>query len=153
MKIRIEMSDSLQEEEIVRRCKELSNELINLQQTLMDLTNFKSKLLVESGEMQIYIEPGEILFLESDSDGISVHTSDAIYKSRDKLYELEQILPRTFMRISKSAIVNTEKIRSVKKNITGASELAFNESGKSVFASRNYIRLLLEKLEENRLRK
>ena len=63
------------------------------------------------------------------------------------------ILPRSFIRVSKSTIVNTDLIVSIKKNITGASEVSFKGSTKRAYASRNYIKLLIEIMEEKRLKR
>ncbi len=67
--------------------------------------------------------------------------------------ELEKMLPGSFLRVSKSCIMNTEKIRSVRKNITGASEVEFMDSVKKAFVSRSYFKVLTDKLEEKRLKK
>ena len=48
---------------------------------------------------------------------------------------------------------NTGKIRSIKKNITGASEVEFIASAKKTFVSRSYFKTLMSKLEEKRLKK
>lgn len=70
-----------------------------------------------------------------------------------KLYELEELLPASFLRVSKSAIINTGQIRAIHKNITGASEVEFNGSNKRAFVSRSYFKLLTNKMEEKRLKK
>ncbi len=82
-----------------------------------------------------------------------LHTTKDIYKTRQKLYELEELLPRDFIRVSKSTIVNTLKISAIKKNITGASEISFLSSTKKAFASRNYIKALIEIMDEKRLKR
>ena len=94
-----------------------------------------------------------ILFLEADGNYISVQTAKSIYRVRQKLYELEELLPRDFLRVSKSTIVNTELIASIKKNITGASEISFRNSTKKAYASRNYIKALIEIMDEKRLKR
>ena len=77
-----------------------------------------------------------------------VHTANQVYGTKYRLYELEELLPGNFIRISKSAILNAGKVRAIHKNITGASEVEFVGSGKKVFVSRNYFKVLMEKLEE-----
>lgn len=91
--------------------------------------------------------------MESDGNYILVHTSQDIYKTRRKLYELEELLPRDFIRVSKSTIVNTVRISGIKKNITGASEISFTHSTKRAYASRNYIKALIEIMDEKRLKR
>lgn len=67
-----------------------------------------------------------------------------------KLFELEEILPRKFVRVSKSAIVNVKHIYSVERNITSASLISFAGTHKQLYASRNYYKLLKLRLGERR---
>lgn len=53
--------------------------------------------------------------METDGNAIQVHTRDDIYQTRYKLYELEELLPGQFMRVSKSAILNTSHVYSITK--------------------------------------
>ena len=59
-----------------------------------------------------------------------------------KLYELEEILPRKFVRISKSSIVNSDKIYSIQKNLTASSLIEFKNTHKQIYVSRSYYKLL-----------
>lgn len=153
MKIKIEIDDGLQEEEIVIRCKSLSDDVISIQKRITDAVNLRMQLEVTKGEKEYYLTIDEILFFETDSNGVIVHTATQLYETKYRLYELEELLPASFIRVSKSAILNSAKVRAIHKNITGASEVEFMGSGKKVFVSRNYFKLLMAKLEEKRLMK
>jgi len=74
-----------------------------------------------------------------------------MYFTDKKLYELERLLPSTFMRVSKSCILNVAEIASIDRNLTGASEVTFRNCGKKVFVSRIYYKVLREKIEQMRL--
>jgi len=151
MKIKIEIDDGLAEEEIVIRCKSLNEDVISIQKRITDAVNSRMQLDVTKGEKEYYITIDEILFFETDSSGVVVHTANQIYETKHRLYELEDLLPGNFIRVSKSTILNSAKVRAIHKNITGASEVEFTGTNKKVFVSRNYLKLLLEKLEEKRL--
>ena len=56
------------------------------------------------------------------------------------------------MRISKSAIVNMNKVYSITKNIAASSTVEFGDSHKKVYVSRNYYKALVERLAEKRRR-
>ena len=56
------------------------------------------------------------------------------------------------MRVSKSTIINMSVIRSIHKNITGASEVEFQGTMKKAYVSRMYIKALMSKIEEKRIR-
>ncbi len=153
MKIKIEIDDGLAEEEIVIRCKSLNEDVISIQKRITDAVNSRMQLEVTKGEKEYYITIDEILFFETDSSGVVVHTANQIYETKYRLYELEDLLPGNFIRVSKSTILNSAKVRAIHKNITGASEVEFTGTNKKVFVSRNYLKILLEKLEEKRLMK
>lgn len=153
MKIRLEMDESVSEEEIIIRCKELTDEVVTLQKRIAEIGKTQMQLHVTKGDSAYFLELDEILFLESSGATVAVHTANHMYETKQRLYELEEILPAGFMRISKSTIINTGKIRSIKKNITGASEVEFIASAKKTFVSRSYFKTLMSKLEEKRLKK
>lgn len=153
MKIKIEIDDGLAEEEIVIRCKSLNEDVISIQKRITDAVNSRMQLEVTKGEKEYYITIDEIIFFETDASGVVVHTANQIYETKYRLYELENLLPGNFIRVSKSTILNSARVRAIHKNITGASEVEFTGTNKKVFVSRNYLKLLLEKLEEKRLMK
>lgn len=151
MKIKIEIDDEIAEEEIVIRCKSLSEDVISIQKRITDAVNSRMQLGVTKGDKEYYLTMDEILFFETDAVGVIVHTATQLYETKYRLYELEDLLPSEFIRISKSAILNSAKVRAIHKNITAASEVEFVGSNKKVFVSRNYFKLLMAKLEEKRL--
>ncbi len=73
-----------------------------------------------------------------------------VYKVRYKLYELEELLPEYFMRISKSTILNTNKIYSISKNLTASSIIEFQNTHKKAYVSRHYYKQLNLRLLEGR---
>lgn len=147
MKFRIEMGDEIQENEIVLRCRAIDDEILELQRQISNMTTLSGKLEVFSDQTDYYISYSEILFLETDGSRVMVHTKDQIFCTKQKLFELEEILPGYFMRVSKSTILNTREIRCIHKNITGASEIEFSGSVKKTYVSRNYYKVLVEKMK------
>ena len=153
MKINIDVDDSLQQDMITIHCKEITDEILELQRLLSQKQTGGQKISAYIDDTEYYVDVKTILFLEADGNYISVQTAKSIYRVRQKLYELEELLPRDFLRVSKSTIVNTELIASIKKNITGASEISFRNSIKKAYASRNYIKALIEIMDEKRLKR
>lgn len=152
MKIRMEIDDCITDDEIIIRCKELNDEILSLQRHISEAVNQTMQLHVTKGDKDYFITLEEILFLETAGQMVAVHTSDDIYTTRQKMYELEELLPGRFMRVSKSTIINTRMIRSIHKNITGASEVEFAQTMKKAYVSRTYIKALMSKLEEKRIK-
>ncbi len=154
MKIRVDIDPQYQdEEEVVIRCSNLSEEVMMLQKQLSEIISSKLKLEVFKGDTVLYLSLDEILFLETTDNFLAVHTDKEIFVAKQRLYALEEMLPTSFVRISKSAIVNITNIRSVKRNITGPSEIEFNGTVKRAYASRNYLKPLMNRLEEKRINK
>ena len=73
-----------------------------------------------------------------------------MYETQYRLYELEEILPRYFMRVSKSTIVNLNQIYSITRNITASSLVEFYGTIKKVYVSRNYYKALIDRMGEKR---
>ncbi len=153
MKINIEVNESLEEDYVTIHCKELTDEIIELQKSLVNKSTRSLHISAFQDDVEHFLELRTIIFMEADGNYILIHTPKGIYKTRQKLYELAELLPRDFFRISKSTIVNTSKIVAIKKNITGASEISFANTNKKAFASRKYIKALIEIMEEKRLKR
>mgnify|MGYP002764112446 FL=1 len=153
MKIKIEIDESLSEDEVLIRCRGLTEQVTEIQKAVSEVVNTSQRFVFYRGNTEYYLALDEILFFETDGDGINAHTRDNIYQTKYKLYELEDLLPGCFMRISKSSIVNTNHIYSISRNLTASSVVAFAGTHKQVYVSRYYYKPLVNKLEEKRMRK
>ncbi|SKB98806.1 transcriptional regulator, LytTR family [Lachnospiraceae bacterium] len=153
MKINIDVDNSLQEDAVTIHCREITDEIIELQRLLSERHTKGQTISAYIDDTEYYVEVRSVIFLEADGNYISLHTAREIYRIRQRLYELEEILPRGFFRVSKSTIVNTDAISSIRKNIMGASEISFRNCQKKAYASRNYIKSLLQIMDEKRLKK
>lgn len=153
MKIKIEIDESLSEDEVLIRCRGLTEQVTEIQKAVSEVVNTSQRFVFYRGNTEYYLALDEILFFETDGDGINAHTRDNIYQTKYKLYELEDLLPGCFMRISKSSIVNTNHIYSISRNLTASSVVAFAGTHKQVYVSRYYYKPFVNKLEEKRMRK
>ncbi|MDO4167393.1 MAG: LytTR family DNA-binding domain-containing protein [Eubacteriales bacterium] len=150
MKIQIEFDTSLDEEVVTIRCPSLTATVEQLQRTLAGVTKEQEKYVFYKGDTEYYLSLSEILFFETGTNSIDVHTADDIFQTKRKLYELEELLPGYFMRVSKSAILNTNQVYAINRNLTAASLVEFQHSHKQVYVSRSYYKALKNKLEEKR---
>lgn len=164
MKVHIELDPELKEESVVILCRELSPEVLALQRSLQqggfseghgERTILLKQAIPETQgrggltewvEKEFYIPLADILFFETENKVVQAHTRKEIYQTEQKLYELEEWLPGSFMRISKSSIVNLREIYAITKNLSGASRIEFANTHKSVYASRSFYRSLTERL-------
>ncbi len=150
MKINLEFDASLTENEILIRCASLNEEIQRLQAALSDIALGSKKFVCYQNETEYYIPLDDILFFETESGRIRAHTKNQVYLTKLKLYELEEILPGSFMRVSKSTILNINHIYSITKNLTSSSVVEFSGTHKQVYVSRYYYKPLKFKLEEKR---
>ena len=144
-RIRIEV-DPDGPEEVIIRCRKLTPDILKLQE-LLETGGGKSavqKLSLNLGEEEHLVELRRILFFESADGRVSAHTDM-------KLYELEDILPKSFMRVSKMCILNLEAVSWLKRELTGPCRVGFGTSPKQVYISRMYYKPFREKLEEMRM--
>lgn len=102
------------------------------------------------GDTRIYLSLEEILFFETEQNTVFAHTIDDCYEIHHRLYELEELLPSYFMRVSKSTILITRQIFSIDKNLYSSSTVCFRQTHKQVFVSPHYYKPLIEKLEHKR---
>lgn len=149
LKIRIEM-DADYEDEVIIRCKEVTPEIIRLQQVLSEQTSKSNQMVLYKGDTEYYLDVNQILFFETEGAVVMAHTTKEAYETRFKLYELEQCLGSQFTRISKSAIVNVNKIYSICRNLTASSAIEFLGTHKQIYVSRAYYKALKNRLEEKR---
>lgn len=151
MKILIELDELLQEEEVIIRCPILTEKVQKIQKILFETDNSSDKMILFKNETEYYLNLDDILFFETGIRGIEAHTIDDIFQTKFKLYELEELLPGFFMRISKSAILNTNQVYAINRNLAASSVIEFRNTHKQVYVSRNYYKPLKNKLEEKRI--
>ncbi len=147
MKVRIEFMDASIEDEVIIRCSTLSEEIQAIQRAVSEIAAGKQKFVFYRGETEYYLPLDDILFFETDDREINAYTRDNVYKTKYKLYELEDMLPGYFMRVSKSTILNTRQIYSMTKSLSSCM-VEFKNTHKQVYVSRNYYKTLKDKLEK-----
>lgn len=153
MRIRTELTDSPDEEEIVIRCRERTERTLQLEEAIECALRGENELMLTVGATEYYVPKNRILFFESSNGKVYAQTADKTYVAPYRLCELEGLLPVPFVRISKSAIANVMQISSLRRELVGNGELSFRGCEKKVYFSRAYYKLLQYKLDEMRLRK
>jgi DNA-binding LytR/AlgR family response regulator len=154
LKIRIEIVDNIEEDEIVIRCRELTDTVTDIQKAVIEKTskNLLPEIVFYKDEgnlkSEYYFPLNNILFFETESDTVYAHTATENYKTELKLYELQKTLPAAFIRVSKSTIVNVKHILSISRNLTSSSLVRFDKSHKQIYVSRLYYKDLKQKLTE-----
>lgn len=150
MKIQVEIADCLAEDEIIIRSNSLSQEILKIQTAIVDMVSMQKKLAFWKEDTYYYLSLEDILFFETQGNDIHAHTAKDVYQVKHRLYELEEMLPGIFMRVSKSTILNTAHIYAVTKSISMSCMVEFQGTHKQVYVSRHYYKPLKNRLEEKR---
>lgn len=150
MKIKIEIDENLTEEEIIIKTPVINQTISQIQARLSEISQKQERIIFYKGEVEYYLPIQSILFFETEGKGVQAHTRTDIYNIKYKLYELEHLLPYTFMRVSKSTIVNVSKIYAISKSLSSPCIIQFEKTHKEIYVSRHYYKSLRLKLEEKR---
>ena len=85
MKIKIEIEESLDEDEVLVRCRGLTAEVLAIQKAVSEAAGATQRLVSYKGNVEYYLMLDEILFFETDEKGISAHTRSDVYQIKYKL--------------------------------------------------------------------
>lgn len=151
MKVKLQI-DPAQKEPVVTICApQLDEKIAQLYKTLQQDQHPLAQIEADRNGISYYLNLSEVLFFETDSKLVMAHTADKAYRVKYKLYELEDLLGHNFMRISKSTIINLDKIWALTRSISNC-RIQFEHSYKTVYTSRRYYRNLCARLDERRSR-
>jgi len=148
VKIRIELVSDLAEDEVLIRCGRVDDNIQKIQKYILEQTTSNSKIIFYKQNQEFYFPLDEVLFFETEGEYVYAHTAADSYKIKYRLYELEETLPRNFVRAAKSAIVNITQVHSITRNLTASSLIQFINSHKQLYVSRYYYRELRQRLNE-----
>lgn len=85
MKIIIEEPSSNEEDQIIIRCKELDERLLNL---IYGLKMYDKKLIGILNGNTHFIDPSQIFYFEAVENKVFIYCKDAVFESKQKLYEI-----------------------------------------------------------------
>lgn len=99
---------------------------------------YPEKVLVEAGNRMISLSINDIVWIEADGDYTRIHTAQKFYISSYGITVLEQKLnPSVFLRIHRSALINTGQLKEVLKDSNGY--YAVLQNGTSHKVGRTYV--------------
>ena len=143
MKIEIDIDEKYPDTEVVIRANKLDSDVERLV-AMMRMVNMQ--IGVRKNDETYLLDVEKILYIEAVERKTFVYTSDEIYESNLKLYEIEQeLLERDFFRISKQSIVNIRMIKSLKSDINRKIRITLRND-EQIVVSRMYSDELRRKL-------
>ena len=130
------MKETLQ---VVINCRQIDDEVMRLK---CHIELFDKKLQAKKDNELYFINSFDVLYFESVDNRTFLYTEDDVLEVRQRLYELEVILSdKDFIRISKSQIVNINKIKSLKPELN-RTILATMCNGEQLYISRKYVQAI-----------
>jgi len=143
LKIIIEEPPVGVEERIIVQCHNISPELLSVLNSLKTPSNM---LVANIGNEIHRVNPADVFYIESVDRKTFIYCECKVYESKQKLYELEELAMKDFLRISKSVIVNINKIKTLIPSLSGNVE-AILINNERVVISRRFINNLREALK------
>lgn len=143
-----------EEEEVLIKCNSLTTKVMELINELKHQKEEESVRPVQSVQkLKVYLngdihllDPNDVYYFEYVDQKVFVYGKTKVYEIKSKLYELEELLSKTdFIRVSKSSILNLNKIGSLAPSLGGRFEAKL-KNGEKVIISRQYVNSLKEVL-------
>lgn len=116
-----------------------------IQTAINILENGIPNIVVSKEENKYLCKIEDIYYVESVDKKTFIYTKAECYQSKKRLYELEEELNASFLRCSKSMIVNIRKIKTVKSDLNGRMNAQLL-NGEKIVISRSYVKDLKKRL-------
>lgn len=100
---------------------------------------YGNTIQAELNGSSLVLQLKEIYYFESVDDKSYIYTKNQVYSTQNKLYKIEEMVQdMSFVRISKSCILNITKLKSVKPYLNGRFE-ATMLNGEKLIVNRHYV--------------
>ena len=143
MKIEINVDEHAADLQIAVTCKQLTPDVERILATLRMLNHQLTAR--KDGEIHL-LDIAQVIYIESVDRRCFIYTSDEIYESDFRLYELEQQLATYgFFRASKSFLIHLQNIQSLKADINRKIRVTMS-NGEQIVVSRQYANELKKRL-------
>ncbi|MFS0614678.1 LytTR family DNA-binding domain-containing protein [Lederbergia ruris] len=148
MKISLDIDQDHEQTKVTIHCKELDD---SVQEILYFLKGKETEFIIgKDGEMQHILKPQDIHYFHTEAETVVAVTSAGSFKLKEKLYELEEMLPSSkFVRLSKSVIANLHELSRFEPSFNGTLCVHF-KSGAKEYVTRHYVKNIKESLKMNR---
>lgn len=135
LKVEIKISADIDEPYVVIYTNKITDEI---QKLTASLEFDKSIITAMDNERIAILQPNEIYMIRIENEQAILYCDKKKYYSNRRLYDFESQLGKGFMRISKSTLINLEKIDSVEPSFNGMMCLLL-KNGYKDYISRKYL--------------
>lgn len=148
LKVEVILSKEDTEPRVCIYTSEISDEL---QMVIASLTSKEitrqSSIIGTLDDVEYVLKLSDVYYFEANSNTIIAVHKDNRYKLKLRLYEVEQLVPANqFMRVSKSIVVNMEKIYTIERSFGSPYLITLQDNMGKILASSQYIKLLKERI-------
>lgn len=120
IKISTNISNEWKETSIIINAPQLSSEVQNIIQYITNINTVPSQIVANQNNKIYFIDLEKVICFFSKDKYNYVRTKEGVYKIKQKLYELENILKqKDFVRISNSCIININQVECFDTSILG----------------------------------
>lgn len=120
----------------------LRRKMFHSEKKLPETTQEKAKILqVTSNRKTVNLELDSILYVESLSNYVKIHTSQETIITKEKISKLAERLPENFLRVHRSFLVNQNHVEAFGKESLTVNQVKLN-------ISRTYKNSVFQKLSE-----
>lgn len=143
MQVKIIEDDTIEDTIITIRCRKQDDKIKNLASILQMQDH---KLIGRYRGEDYVLSLDDILYMETIEKQVYLYTQTTIYTSDLRLYEIEErCMEYDFLRVSKSTIINFQKIQSLRPDLDGRIQITM-KNNKKLFVSRQYAPILKKRL-------
>lgn len=143
MKIEIIVDEEAAGLKISVTCRQLTPDV---EKMLATLRMMNQQLTAKKGDEIHLLDIAQIIYIESVDRSCFIYTSEEVYESGFRLYELERQLEEYgFFRVSKSFLIHLQRIQSLKADINRRIRITMS-NGEQIIASRQYADALKKRL-------
>ena len=113
-------------------------QILEMLDELRGVRRWRERLVIRVGERAFLQPVAEVDWLEADGKYVKVHVGPKAHVIRETMTQLAEVLdPRRFLRISRSAIVNVDRIREIQPWLRG-DYVVILRNGAEVTSTRGY---------------
>ena len=142
--IRFEQDNKLGDIEVIVRADGQDDQVSELIRSLKKRGQQKLMVL-DRDNCQSVIEENDIVLVSADGKVVRIVATNGVYSAKQSLQSVEQLLGRSFLRVSRFEIVNLKKVKKYDFTIVGTLRIEF-ENGMETWASRRYIPQIRKRL-------
>lgn len=140
MKLKVEYDQLLPEDIMILRSKE-QNDFIPKINNLLGNPYLSTLIFAQQDESFIPIEVKDIHYFYTERKAVFLSKGDECFRTDERLYELNQRLPSSFVRISRFEIINLQYVKRFEYTFGGKFVLHM-KNGEKLYTTKSYTKVI-----------